>query len=145
MKRKHIKRQHKARTYSPQRPKQNSLGQTFRSNFEYEFAEDLIKRSVPYEYELARVHYEQRRMYKPDFVLDNGIIIETKGWFKSADRTKHKLIKKQHPELDIRFIFMNPDAKGEGSKVTNAEWCKKNGFKYARMRLPKDWEDEKND
>jgi len=124
--------------------KQNSLGQTFRSNFEYEFAEDLIMRGVHYEYETTRVDYEQKRFYKPDFVLDNGIIIETKGYFYSDDRTKHKLIKKQHPDLDIRFIFMNPDAKGQASKVTNAEWCKKNGFKYARMRLPKEWANEKN-
>ena len=39
------------------------------------------------------------------FRLDNGIIIETKGAFNSADRKKHKLIKEQHPELDIRFMF----------------------------------------
>jgi hypothetical protein len=125
--------------------KQNSLGQTFRSNFEYEFAEDLIMRGVSYEYETTRVDYEQKRFYKPDFVLDNGIIIETKGYFYSEDRTKHKLIKKQHPDLDIRFIFMNPDAKGQASKVSNAQWCKKNGFKFARMRLPRDWANEKND
>jgi len=90
------------------------------------------------------VDFLQKRFYKPDFVLDNGIIIETKGYFYSDDRTKHKLIKKQHPDLDIRFVFMNPDAKGQASKVSNAQWCEKNGFKYARMRLPKEWANEKN-
>lgn len=97
---------------------------------------------MPYEYETGRIHYKQERLYKPDFILDNGIIIETKGYFYSADRTKHRLIKKQHPELDIRFVFMDPDKKGEASKVTNAEWCNKFGFKYARMRLPTEWADE---
>jgi len=120
--------------------KTNRLNQTFRSGFEYEFAEDLIERGIPYEYEDTRITYQQQRYYKPDFILDNGIIIETKGYFYSADRTKHKLIKKQHPDLDIRFVFMNPDSKGQASKVSNAEWCEKNGFQYARMRLPKEWE-----
>ena len=45
------------------------------------------------------------RLYKPDFVLNNGIIIEAKGWFKARDRVKHLLIQEQYPELDIRFCF----------------------------------------
>jgi hypothetical protein len=43
--------------------------------------------------------------YCPDFRLPNGIYIETKGRFETADRKKHLLIKEQHPELDIRFVF----------------------------------------
>ena len=46
-------------------------------------------------------------LYIPDFVLDNGIIIETKGLFTSEDRRKHIEVQKQHPELDIRFVFTN--------------------------------------
>jgi hypothetical protein len=114
--------------------------ETFRSKFEARFATDLRKRGVDYVYEADRIDYVQHRYYKPDFVLPNGIIIETKGYFYSADRTKHRLIKKQHPELDIRFVFMNSNAKGENSKKTNAEWCIKNGFQYADKWLPKEWE-----
>ena len=51
------------------------------------------------------------RTYTPDFVLPNGIILETKGQFISDDRRKHKLIKQQHPDLDIRFVFTNSKSK----------------------------------
>ena len=44
-------------------------------------------------------------------MLYNGIIIETKGRFTAADRRKHLLVRKQHPHLDIRFVFENSNAK----------------------------------
>ena len=83
--------------------------------------------------------------YTPDFQLPNGIIIETKGRFVASDRKKHLLVKKQHPELDIRFIFQN--AKGrinKGSKTTYADWCVKNGFLYADKEIPYEWFKEPN-
>ena len=45
------------------------------------------------------------RVYKPDFILNNGIIVEAKGWFKPTDRVKHLLVQEQYPDLDIRFYF----------------------------------------
>ena len=57
------------------------------------------------------LYHKPTSKYKPDFVLPNGIIIETKGQFLSSDRTKHKLIAKQNPLLDIRFVFSNPNTK----------------------------------
>ena len=46
--------------------------------------------------------------YTPDFYLPKQkIFIETKGLFTSADRQKMRLVKEQHPDLDIRFIFNN--------------------------------------
>jgi hypothetical protein len=80
------------------------------------------------------------RTYTPDFQLDNGIIIETKGMFDSEDRRKHLEVKKQHPELDIRFVFSN--AKGKlykGSKTSYADWCDKNGFLWAHRVIPESW------
>lgn len=40
-------------------------------------------------------------------MLDNGILIEIKGYFTATDRKKHLLVKEQNPELDIRFVFGN--------------------------------------
>ena len=51
-----------------------------------------------------RIPYIVERNYNPDFILPNGIICEAKGYFKSADQRKHKLIKNS-PEKDIRFVF----------------------------------------
>jgi hypothetical protein len=78
--------------------------------------------------------------YNPDFKLPNGIIIETKGRFVIADRKKHLLVKQQHPELDIRFVFTNSKNKiNKKSKTTYADWCEKNGFKYADKEIPEEW------
>ncbi len=78
--------------------------------------------------------------YTPDFVLDNGVIIETKGRFVKNDRMKHRWIKTQHPELDIRFVFNNPNARlQKGAKSTYAQWCDKYGFLYSKEVIPDEW------
>lgn len=83
---------------------------------------------------------ESVHTYTPDFILPNGIIIEAKGLFETADRKKHLLIKKQYPHLDIRFVFQNPkNTIYKGSKTTYADWCKKYGYQYATKLIPASW------
>jgi hypothetical protein len=84
------------------------------------------------------------KLYLPDFVLPNGIIIETKGQFTSADRKKHLLIKASCPELDIRFVFNNPNTKiGKKSSTSYGMWCEKHGFLYHKFHknnpVPEEW------
>lgn len=90
----------------------------------------------------SKIKYEvnETRTYTPDFILPNGIIVETKGRFVTADRKKHKLIKEQHPELDIRFVFSNSKTRiSKQSTTTYAAWCEKLGFKYADKFIPAEW------
>ena len=99
---------------------------------------------VPYEYETLRIPYlpsMKPKRYTPDYtLLRNGIIIETKGRFVTADRQKHKLIKEQHPDLDIRFVFSNSRQRiSKQSKTTYAVWCETNGFQYADVHIPISW------
>ena len=116
-----------------------------RSGLETAVAADLDFKGVKFkgEKELKAIEYSNLKVkkYHPDFELaDNSIIIETKGWFKTQDRTKHLCIKSQHPELDIRFVFSNPNAKlNSKSKTTYATWCLKNGFKFAKGLVPEEW------
>jgi hypothetical protein len=78
--------------------------------------------------------------YTPDFPLTETLIVETKGIFDAADRKKHLLIKAQHPELDIRFVFTRAKAPiCKGSKTTVAMWCEANGFKWAEKLVPPEW------
>ena len=86
----------------------------YRSGLEKEVAAYLRKKQKKVRYEVLKVEWEdlRYRTYTPDFVLDNGIIIETKGIFDSADRRKHREIQRQHPELDIRFVFSNASFNG---------------------------------
>ena len=115
----------------------------FRSGFENEIYKQIERKGEQPKYETFKINYvipESKHTYTPDFILDNGIIIETKGRFLTADRKKHLLIKKQHPELDIRFLFQNAKAKiNKGSKTTYADWCEKHGFIYADKNIPQDW------
>ncbi len=70
--------------------------------------------------------------YTPDFVLPNGIIIETKGIFDAQDRAKQLLVRAQWPDLDIRMVFQHPNGKiNPGSKTTYGQWCDAQGIRWA--------------
>lgn len=115
----------------------------FRSGLEERVASELRDQQVDFQYEQLKINYvvpERPAKYTPDFLLPNGIIVETKGRFLVADRQKHLLIKKQNPELDIRFVFSRSASPiNKGSKTTYAMWCERNGFKYADKSIPKSW------
>lgn len=116
----------------------------FRSGLEEAIADTLTQKGVGFTYEELVIPYvtpPKNHKYTPDFViLDNGIIVESKGRFLTADRQKHLLVKAQHPELDIRFVFSSSKAKlSKRSLTTYAMWCIKNGFKYADKQIPDEW------
>jgi len=112
---------------------------TFRSGLEQRIADNLVEHKCKFEYEPMSVAYTVPHKYTPDFVLDNGIIIEAKGFFRREAQRKHREIKKQHPELDIRFVFSNVNQRVQGSWLTCAKWCEKYNFKYAELDIPKEW------
>ena len=114
----------------------------WRSGLEERVAKELKEAGVKYEYETQKIKYrvEEDRTYTPDFILPNGIIVETKGRFMQADRKKHLLIQKQYPDYDIRFVFQNSRSKlYKGAKSTYGDWCDKHGFIYADKSIPKEW------
>ncbi len=125
---------------------QVGLREGFRSGLEDKVADQLRALGIHVRYEEEIIPYvkpERKAKYTPDFRLPNGIFIETKGRFVTEDRQKHILIKKQHPELDIRFVFSNPKARiSKTSKTTYADWCLKHDFKYAARFIPQEWIDE---
>jgi hypothetical protein len=112
-----------------------------RSKYEVTLATSLRNRKVKYKYEKRKIKYTlPEKTYTPDFELPNGIIIEAKGVLSPADRTKMRAVKAQHPELDIRFVFMNARNKlGKGSKTTYGQWATKHGFVWAHKRIPDEW------
>ena len=118
----------------------------FKSGLEENISQQIEGRGIEVKYESEEVNYiipASEHIYHPDFKLPNGIIVETKGRFVLADRKKHLLVKQQHPELDIRFVFSNSKNKiNKKSKTTYADWCEKNGFKYADKVIPDEWFEE---
>ena len=118
----------------------------YRSGLEQKLALYLTQLRDKYSYESIKIEWEDLayRTYTPDFILDNGIIVETKGMFTTMDRRKHIAIKRQHPKLDIRFIFENSKRKlRKGAKSTYAQWCDRYGFEYDNRVIPEAWLKEK--
>ena len=117
----------------------------YRSGLEDKVSEQLKKSGVEFSYETLKIKWTllEHKTYTPDFILPNSIIVETKGRFVTADRKKHLLVREQHPELDIRFVFSNSKAKiSKGSKTSYADWCNKYKFQFADKLIPQEWLDE---
>lgn len=121
----------------------------FRSGGEENFKRYLDSKKVKYSYETLKIGYVPKpKKYTPDFILANGIVIEYKGRFLPEDRSKHLLVKEQHPELDIRFVFEQNHKLNKKSKTRYSDWCDKHGFKYIIAKrvdgkltydIPEDW------
>lgn len=115
---------------------------SYKSGLEVSVAKSLADLGITDCYEKFKIEWKDLayRKYTPDFILPNGVIIETKGLFTASDRRKHLEIKAQHPTLDIRFVFSRSAAKlSKKSKTTYAKWCDKHGFIYADKDIPWEW------
>jgi len=121
--------------------KARALG--YRSGLEVSVARQLEEAGVDAKYEAVKIYYtppQKTRTYTPDWVLPNGVVLESKGLFTSADRMKHLHIQAEHPDLDLRFIFTNSQKTiSKTSKTTYADWCRKHGFQFADKEVPQEW------
>lgn len=113
----------------------------YRSGLEEKVADLLSSLKVKYEYESTKVAYTLKCNYTPDFLLPNGIYLEVKGRLTTEDRRKMLAVKKDNPELDIRFVFQAPFNKlYKGSKSTYAKWADKYGFPWCTYHsIPIEW------
>lgn len=131
------------------RGRNRGLAYGYRSGLEAQIARQLEQANINVSYESEKIAYvkpARNAKYTPDFILPNGIVIETKGRFMVDDRQKHLIIKEQYPDLDIRFVFSNSKTKiSKNSKTTYAMWCQKNGFQYADKYIPEEWLKEEID
>lgn len=125
---------------------QKSAGEQhgWRSGLEELIGAQLDAAGVDYDYEKVVIQFTQPikpRRYTPDYRLKLlGIIVETKGRFVTADRQKHLLVKTQHPDIDIRFVFSNSRQRiSKQSSTTYGMWCEQKGFRYADKRVPLEW------
>lgn len=136
-----------------------------RSGFERSVAKHLKSRNIDFGYE--SITYEitvpvrsknqycvdcngstimRDTIYTPDFFLPNGIVVEAKGRFMAKDRLIAKAMKEQHPEVDIRMLFMGDNKISPSSKTRYRDWCERNDIKCAVSKtgkLPEEWYDEK--
>lgn len=128
------------RTFSP---REVGLKYGFRSGLEEKIADQLKAAGISYRFEEDAIEYlkpARTARYTPDFVLPNGIVIETKGRFVTEDRQKHIQVKAQHPLIDIRIVFSNSRSRiSKKSATTYGMWCERQGIKYADKIIPAAW------
>ena len=132
------------------RRNQVAIKHGFRSGLEDNVNDRLKEQNKSFSYESEKISYIQpqtKHNYTPDFVLNkidgNKMYIETKGRWVKTDRLKFDLIFQQYPNIDIRFVFQNPNAKlYKGSKTTYAQYCDKKGWYWAKKEIPEEWLNE---
>ena len=117
-----------------------------------DFASKLTEDKIKFDYESRKIKYKKYDTiptctYTPDFPLvkkDGSLMyLETKGRFLSADRSKHLRVKKEHPDLDIRFVFQYDNWLTKTKTSKYSDWCIKKGFKYTvGTSIPKEWMEE---
>ena len=89
----------------------------YRSRFEAEIARALYDRNIDFTYEPDKIPYQP----KPKVYISG-------------------LIKEQHPDLEVKFLFQNANQKiYKGSKTTYADWAVKNGFEWSERAIRKEW------
>ena len=132
----------------------------YRTDFEAITAEQLQSWDISFEYEPARLRYKdndgRKRITRPDFHLKpksndphGGMFVEAKALLKHDHLARYECLKEQRPDLDIRFVFEEPDraishysldnGEGETRVVSYSEWADMNGFKWAGETVPKAW------
>jgi hypothetical protein len=135
------------------KPTNGQRSNSYRSGLEQRIAEELLESGVHFKYEDQVIEYlkpAKIARYTPDFFIEKTdkdgnptgkfLICEAKGRFLTSDRQKMLLVKHQHPELDIRFVFSRSKERiSKKSKTTYAMWCEKHGFLYADERIPDSW------
>ena len=134
--------QAKSAQCQPQQLQETSSKQKYRSKFEAGIAATLNKNKVAFSYESLDLKYILSCSYCPDFILSNGIIIETKGYLSKEDRRKMLAVKEANPSLDIRFCFQNAKTKlsrGKKRSLSYGQWATKNGFLWCHKTIPADW------
>lgn len=109
-----------------------------RSKLELKFEDILLANKAEYDYEVTVIPYtvpESKHKYTVDWTFTNGILCETKGYLSDhQERNKYVLLKQQYPDLDLRFVFDNPNKLCGGTKYSHAKWADRHGFVWCGIR-----------
>ena len=131
----------------------------YRSLYEEDIANELKRLGAPFKYEAYSYEYEEplRRnrsqcgecgsknlvrygWYTPDFFVGDNRIIEAKGKFTAADRSKIKAVIATVPELSERLVlmFMRDNKLNRRAQQRYSDWAEANGIDYVVGTTPKE-------
>lgn len=128
----------------------------YRSGAEELLAESLTASGVGFSYESLKLEYEKPvrkgkckdcdgkkvvkvATYTPDFVLNNGTIIEYKGRLTATDRSKLIAVRNSNPDTKIHLLFGSDNKLQKNSEKRYSTWATEHGFEYAIGVPPKRW------
>jgi hypothetical protein len=130
----------------------------YRSNFERKLAKQLEEAKIGFEYEKHTYKlYLPVKMrdifcekcgsgniytvswYTPDWFLDNGIVVESKGKLMLKDRAKATAMLEQYPEVDYRMVFMRDNKISTTSKTRYSDWAERQDISYYIGSIPERW------
>lgn len=128
----------------------------YRSKKEEELAEWLSTHDIGFQYESLKLDYQkpirkglcnecgksnvvQKSSYTPDFVLENGTIIEYKGRLTRKDRTKLLSVLKCNPGIKLKLLFGSDNKLEKNNNKRYSQWATENGFDYALGTPPRRW------
>lgn len=128
---------------------------SYRSGFEVRLAQQLTAGGVEFGYEETSYWYYKNirgqctqcdstkvvswHEYTPDFFLPSGIIVEAKGKWTSGHRTTILRMCEQHPELDLRMVFMRDNWLTKKKVRKYSGYCEQKGIPYAVGSIPYVW------
>lgn len=114
-----------------------------RSGLEVKITRELDSKGVSYTYEQFAFPYtvpEEVHTYTPDIFLSNGIIVELKGEWITADRKKVRLFREQYPDIEYRMVFSRASQRiSKQSKTTYQMMCERMGILCASGSIPDSW------
>jgi hypothetical protein len=114
----------------------------YKSGLEKGFAEHCFKQNLPFIYEPDKFKFTVTSHYTPDWKIADNRYIETKGYFKSANRSRLLAFREQYPDVEILLLFQDANKTiDKRSKTTYGEWATKSGIRWSDLRrgIPREW------
>lgn len=128
----------------------------YRSGLEETVAQTLKEKGVIFQYEPIKLTFHRtvtkglcpkcgstkvvrRATYTPDFVLDNGRIIEVKGRLTSTERTKLLAVRASNPERSLVLYFGSDNKLKKNGTKRYSDWCADHGFDFSVGTIPRRW------
>lgn len=116
----------------------------YKSGLEAKFQEQTKALGYDLPYEIDRIKYTipaSKHTYTPDFTIKENVYVETKGLWTGTDRKKAMLIKEQHPQIHILYVFYRDQKLSKKSLTTYLAWANKNGLEACTFADKPTWID----
>jgi hypothetical protein len=123
-----------------------------KSMLEVEIATMLDEAKIKWKYEPIKMKYHtcpgwcedcnvKCQYYEPDFVLENGTILEVKGKMTLETRKKMVAVKRCHPKSRIIMIFgyANNKLSARPNATRYWQWAEKEGFEWTDKTISRRW------